>query len=121
MWRAGMDAVDEAAARCLHDFLDVWAERHPDVEFAVHGSRRLTYREAQAATELLANALLSAGLRPGDRISILAKNCIEYPLVYFAASRVGVVPVPLNYRSAPREWAYVVEDAGARALLVGQP
>jgi non-ribosomal peptide synthetase component E (peptide arylation enzyme) len=65
--------MGEAAERCLHDFLDVWADRQPDVEFAVHGARRLSYREAQAATIRLANALVSAGLRPGDRIAVLAK------------------------------------------------
>ena len=41
--------MSEAAER-LHDFLDLWAERQPDVEFAVQGTRRLTYREAQRAT-----------------------------------------------------------------------
>jgi acyl-CoA synthetase (AMP-forming)/AMP-acid ligase II len=112
--------VGEAAEQCLHDFLDVWADRQPDAEFAVHGARRLTYREAQAATIRLANAIVGAGLRPGDRIGVLAKNCVEYPLLYLGASRVGVVPVPLNYRSAPPEWRYIVEDAGARLLLVGQ-
>jgi acyl-CoA synthetase (AMP-forming)/AMP-acid ligase II len=112
--------VGEVGARCLHDFLDVWADRQPDVEFAVHGMRRLAYREAQVATNRLANALVAAGLRPGDRFAILAKNCIEYPLIYFAASRVGVVPVPLNYRSAPPEWAYIVDDAGAKLLIVGR-
>jgi acyl-CoA synthetase (AMP-forming)/AMP-acid ligase II len=112
--------VGEAAEQYLHDFLDVWAERQPDAEFAVQGERRLSYREARAATNRLANALIGAGLRPGDRIAILAKNCIEYPLLYFAASRVGVVPVPLNYRSAPTEWAYIVDDAGAKLLIVGR-
>jgi acyl-CoA synthetase (AMP-forming)/AMP-acid ligase II len=112
--------VDDGVERCLHDFLDAWAERQPDVEFAVHGARRLTYREAQAATNLLANALVASGLGPGDRIAVLAKNCIEYPLLYVAASRVGVVPVPLNYRSAPPEWAYVVDDAGARLFIAGR-
>jgi acyl-CoA synthetase (AMP-forming)/AMP-acid ligase II len=112
--------VGEAAEWLLHDLLDVRAEQQPDVEFAVHGSRRLAYRQAQVTTYRLANAFLRAGLRPGDRIAVLAKNCIEYPLIYFAASRVGVVPVPLNYRSAPPEWAYIVDDAGAKLLIVGR-
>jgi acyl-CoA synthetase (AMP-forming)/AMP-acid ligase II len=114
------ETVTEADARCLHDFLDVWAERQPDVDFAVHGSQCLTYRQARLVMNHLANAFVSAGLRPGDRIAVLAKNCVEYPLIYFAASRVGVVPVPLNYRSAPPEWRYIVQDAQARLLLVGQ-
>ena len=54
----------DAAERCLHDVLDAWAERQPDVEFAVHGVRRLTYREARAATLRIANALVGAGVDP---------------------------------------------------------
>jgi acyl-CoA synthetase (AMP-forming)/AMP-acid ligase II len=103
----------------LHDFLDYWARRQPSVEFAVQGDRCLTYREAQAVANRLANALLATGLKGGDRIAVLAKNCVEYPLVYLAASKVGVVPVPLNYRSASDEWATIVEDAGAKLLIVG--
>lgn len=109
--------MSEAAER-LHDFLDFWAERQPHTEFAVDRRQRLTYQEAQAASRRLAAALLDAGLQRGDRIAVLAKNCVEYALVYFAASRAGVVPVPLNYRSAPAEWAYVIQDSGAPLLLV---
>src|SRR5829696_4166547 len=102
--------VGESAER-LHDFLDFWAERQPDAEFAVQGSRRLTYRQAQHLTVRLADAFMGAGLQRGERIAVLAKNCIEYPLIYVAASRAGVVPVPLNYRSAPTEWEYVIHDS----------
>jgi acyl-CoA synthetase (AMP-forming)/AMP-acid ligase II len=104
----------------LHDFLAYWARERPHAEFALHGDRCLTYRQAQVATNRLANALAGAGLRRGDRIAVLAKNCLEYPLLYFGASKAGVVPVPLNYRAALAEWAYVVEDAGAR-LLIADP
>jgi acyl-CoA synthetase (AMP-forming)/AMP-acid ligase II len=105
----------------LHDFLDYWAHRQPQAEFAVQGERRLTYRQAQRETNRLANAFCAAGLAPGDRVAVLARNCLEYPLLYFAASRVGVVPVPLNYRAAPPEWRFVVNDSGAKLLLAGEP
>src|SRR5918998_2005711 len=59
-------AVDEAAERCLHDSLDAWADRQPDVEFAVHGSRRRTYRQARATPYQLARAFVSAGGSGGD-------------------------------------------------------
>jgi acyl-CoA synthetase (AMP-forming)/AMP-acid ligase II len=111
--------VLEAAER-LHDYLDAWAARQPETEFAVSGERTLTYREAQLATRRLAEALAQAGLRRGDRIAVLAKNCIEYPLLYLAASRAGVVPVPLNYRSAPAEWAFIIQDAEVRLVVAGQ-
>jgi acyl-CoA synthetase (AMP-forming)/AMP-acid ligase II len=101
----------------LHDFLDYHARTRGEAEFAVQGDRRMTYSEALAETNRLANALVSAGLQSGDRIAILAKNSIEYILLYLAASKSGVVPVPLNYRLAPAEWRYIANDAGAKMFL----
>ena len=101
----------------LHDALDYHARERGDADLAVQDGRRISYRQAQAATERIAAALIDAGLAPGDRMAVLSKNSIEYVLLYYAASRVGVVPVPLNYRLAPAEWAWIVNDAGARLLI----
>ena len=101
----------------LHDYLDYWAREQPDAEFAVQGSRSLTYREALGAVNRLANAFVDSGLQIGDRVAILAKNSIEYVLWYYAASKAGVVAVPLNYRLAPPEWVYIINDAQAKALV----
>src|SRR6185369_18043639 len=95
-----------------------WVRRTPDAEFAVLGPSRVTYAEAQAESYRLAHALVAAGLAVGDRVAVLSKNSIEYVILYYAAARVGVVPVPLNYRLAPPEWGWIVGDAGARLLLV---
>src|SRR5262245_30043029 len=101
----------------LHDFLDYRAREHGDAEFAIHGDRRISYREALAETNRLANAIVAAGLRIGDRVAVLSKNSIEYVLLYLAASKAGVVIVPLNYRLAPPEWRYILNDSGARLLV----
>ncbi|OGO50236.1 MAG: hypothetical protein A2148_04405 [Chloroflexi bacterium RBG_16_68_14] len=101
----------------LHDYFDYRAREQPEAEFAVLGDRRLTYREAQEEVHRLANTFVSAGLQVGDRFAILSKNSIEYALLYYAASKAGAVPVPLNYRLAPREWAYIINDAGAKLLI----
>ena len=53
-------------------------------------------------------------------MAILSKNSLEYAVFYFGASAAGVVPVPLNYRLAPAEWAYIVNDAGARMLIASE-
>jgi acyl-CoA synthetase (AMP-forming)/AMP-acid ligase II len=101
----------------LHDALDYHARERGDGDFAMQDGRRLSYREAGAATQRIAAALVEVGLQPGDRVAILSKNSIEYLLLYYAASRAGVVPVPLNYRLAPTEWAWIVDDAGVRLLI----
>src|SRR5215471_4222656 len=101
----------------LHDLLEHRARASPELEFAVDGSRRLLYGEADAQANRIAHALLAAGLLPGDRFAVLAKNCLELALLYYAGSKAGVVPVPLNYRLAPSEWAWIANDAQAKLLV----
>ncbi len=101
----------------LHDTLDYSAREHPDADFAVFQGRRLSYRDAATAANRMANALVGAGLAPGDRFAVLSKNSIELVLLYYAGSKVGAVPVPLNFRLAPPEWSYIVRDAGAKLLF----
>src|SRR5690606_9639862 len=74
----------------LHDPFDFRVRETPDAEFAVHGARRITYGEAAERVNRLANALLASGLRRGDRVAYLAKNGIEYAIMYYGASKAGV-------------------------------
>ena len=101
----------------MHDFVDFLGREHPAREFAVCGDRRLSFGEALAESNRLANALCAAGLGRGDRFAYLSKNTLEYPLVFLAASKIGAVPVPLNYRLAPPELAYITNDSGSRLLI----
>jgi len=101
----------------LHDYLDFQAREHPQACFAVHGDRQVSYREAVAEANRVANAFVSAGLKVGDRVALLSKNSIEYAILFFAASKAGVVPVPLNYRLALPEWGYIINDARASMLI----
>ena len=101
----------------LHDTLDYRAREHPDADFAIQGERRMSYAEARRASDRLADALVGQGLAVGDRVAWLSKNSIEHALFYYAASKAGVVPVPLNYRLAAPEWEFIVNDAGAKLLF----
>ena len=101
----------------LHDFLEYRARVQPEFEFAAMGGEHIDYAAADARANRIANALIDVGLEPGDRAAVLAKNCIDYALFYYGASKAGVVPVPLNYRLAPPEWAWIANDAEAKLLL----
>lgn len=101
----------------LHDFLDYQAQQHPDAPFAVFGPRRISYREAQESANRIAHALLADGLVKGDRVALLAKNSLDYMLLYYGSFKAGMVLVPLNYRLAGPEWTYIIQDAGARAVI----
>ncbi len=101
----------------LHDSLDYFAREKRDRLCIECGDRRLNYGEARSHVDRLAGGLVSQGLAPGDRFAVLAKNCLEFPLFYFAGSKSGAVPVPVNYRLAPPELAYIVRDAGAKLVI----
>ena len=105
----------------IHDHFDYWARIAPDREFGVDGSRRLSYGAAAVEVSRLASALHGAGIAPGDRVAIVARNRIEFPLASFAVSRLGAVVVPVNVRLAPDELRFVLEDCEARHVFVEAP
>jgi acyl-CoA synthetase (AMP-forming)/AMP-acid ligase II len=67
----------------------------------------------------LANRLLGWGLKPGDRVALLAQNSPLYVEAYFGILKAGGVAVPLNTASDPGMLAYFLRDCGARVLIVG--
>jgi long-chain acyl-CoA synthetase len=63
-------------------------------------------------------ALLHENLQPGDRVAIMLKNCPEWVMFDQAALGLGLVTVPLYTSDRPDNVAYVLQDCGARLLLI---
>jgi len=101
----------------LGDMLSTHARLRPEKVAARDSSRSLTFRQWNARANRLANALLGLGLQKGDRVSILAYDCIEWMEFYVALAKAGLVAVPINFRLTPPEMRYIIEDAGASALI----
>lgn len=79
---------------------------------------RFTYRELnERATRCAVLFSRDLGLQAGDRVGILAQNCVEFVDSFFAAAKSSVVLVPLNYRLTSHELESIVRDSGMRALL----
>ncbi len=102
----------------LHDYVDYHARETPDAEFAVMGDQRYSYGEANEQINQVAQAFVAGGFEKGARVAILSTNNPEYMFLYYGASKAGVVPVTLNYRLVPAEWAYIINDAGAEMVFV---
>jgi acyl-CoA synthetase (AMP-forming)/AMP-acid ligase II len=95
------------------------AEAFPDrpaVQMAGSG-RTVTYRALYDESTRLAHALRAAGLRPGDRIAVLMDNDPRYLTMCWAARRIGLYYVPINWHLTPAEMAYILENSEARALI----
>jgi fatty-acyl-CoA synthase len=78
----------------------------------------LTYRQLDERATRLAHYLRErCGVQSGDRISILALNRVEILEAFFAACKLTAILVPLNYRLAPPELQYIIEDCEPKVLL----
>src|SRR5581483_3236154 len=102
----------------LGDVLALQARLTPDKIGARDLERQITFRTWYARACRLAHALGGLGLRKGDRVCVLAYNCVEWLEIYAAAALGGFVAVPINFRLVGPEIAYIVENCEARALIV---
>jgi len=97
--------------------LETNAEKFPDKEALVYEDRRITYRELTDRVNGLAKGLLNLGIGKGDIVAILLYNCSEYIEATFTVNKIGAVWLPLNFRLAGPELAYILNNAEAKMLI----
>jgi long-chain acyl-CoA synthetase len=85
----------------------------------VFGDRRISYRELDQRSNRVARALLAAGVEPQDHVAFIDMNGPEYFEVLFGCAKVNAINVGVNWRLAPAEMAYTINDAEAKVLFVG--
>jgi len=102
----------------LGDMLSSYGRMFPDRVGARDLERALTFRQWHDRACRLANALSGIGLSQGERVCVLAYNCLEWAEIYPATAMAGLVAVPINFRLTGPEICYIVADCEARALLV---
>jgi long-chain acyl-CoA synthetase len=89
----------------------------PRRDAVVLGTTRLTYAQVDAMASQVAGWLTQQGIGPGDRVALTCPNLPYFPIVYYGVLKVGAVVVPLNVLFKPREIAYHLADAGAKAYF----
>lgn len=98
-----------------------WLQRQAAVQgerLAVRcGNLQMTFRELHHAVASMAGQLQAAGVQAGDRVAVLLANGTDFVCLAHAVSYLGAILVPLNYRLAPNELAYQMNDVGSRILL----
>ncbi len=99
------------------DILNFWAKERPGGPAFDQDGRVTSFAEADVLTRQLIALLQGRGIAKGDRIAWLGKNRDTYFLIYIAAARMGAVTVPIGWRLAPREIAYILIDTEAKLLF----
>jgi acyl-CoA synthetase (AMP-forming)/AMP-acid ligase II len=94
-----------------------WLPERPAI--AVGTTPFLSYGELALRVARLASGFKSRlSLKRGDRVALAMKNCPEYHQVLFACWHAGLTAVPMNAKLHPKEFAYILENSGARACFV---
>jgi acyl-CoA synthetase (AMP-forming)/AMP-acid ligase II len=110
---------DLADLLTFDEFITHWAADRPDRIALREEDRVYSYAEIDDLTAKVASALFAAGLSKGDRIAWIGKNSDLYFQLFFGAARAGIVMAPIGWRLSPTEWAYVLNDTGAKMLFTG--
>lgn len=95
------------------------AERFGDRAALIFEERQTSFQKLEEYSARVANALIAAGVKPGDRVGMLAKDSDHAFEALFGIARAGAVVMGINWRLAPPEIRFIVEDSGAEVLLVG--
>jgi acyl-CoA synthetase (AMP-forming)/AMP-acid ligase II len=112
--------VDFSRLKSVADISRVHAADRPNAVALDFEDRVTTYRELDARASRVAQGLLELGQKPGARVGYLGKNVDRYFEVLLGAFKARAVIVGVNWRLAPPEIAYVLNDAHCEVLFVGQ-
>ncbi len=93
------------------------AERFPSKPAVIWDDQRITYKALDEAANQLANRLLEAGVKRGEKVGMLCRNRIEYAIVFFGVARSGAVLVNISTLYHPEELSFVLQKADVTTLI----
>jgi 4-hydroxybenzoate-CoA ligase len=103
----------------VSEFVDahIAAGREGKIAF-VDPERSLTYGDLQARSVRFANALRDLGIGPEQRVALLLNDTVDYPVAFWGTIRAGCVAIPLNIYLTLPQYAYILADCRAQALVI---
>ena len=108
--------------RSVYHLLQETANVHKDQVAAQfyqkNGWAEITWGELEKQVNAVASGLVELGAQPHDRVAILAKTKIEWPIVDLAILGAGCVTVPIYHSSALADIVFILNDSGSKYLFV---
>ena len=99
-------------------FLRYAEQQFPRKTAVVCGDERFTYAQFAERAYRFAGSLRDRGIQSGDRVAFLSVNCHRLLEAYYGVVGAGAVLLPLNFRLAPDELAYILNDSGATMVFL---
>ncbi len=110
----GTESIQTLAEICSY-----WARKAPDRTAIVAGDQEWTFGRVEEDAKRVAQGLASAGVGAGDRVAFLDKNVPEYFPQLFGGAKLNSVSVAVNWRLAPPEMEFIINNSEAKVLFVG--
>jgi len=88
----------------------------PDMEGYV-GGKRYTFKHMNQRVNQFAAYLTNRNIKKGERIALLCKNNEDFITVFFAAAKLGIITVPINWRLQAKEVKYIIEDCEPTLII----
>lgn len=82
------------------------------------GPVNITWKELNTRVNRLANGLKGAGVKKGDHVSMLFRDCPEFIETNYALQKIGAVPIPVNFRFVAREMEYQIIQSDSTTLII---
>jgi len=113
----GVPPEVEIPATTVPQLFDEATSRLADRTAVVFYGRSISYRELREATDRMANALASLGVRKGERVALYLLNSPQFIIAYFAALKCGATVTPISPVYTSHEVKFQLEDSGAKVLF----
>lgn len=101
----------------LANLLELQASRRPEKPAAVFGEHAISYAELNSEANRVANALVSLGVRKGDRVALWLPNCPEFLPSFFGALKIGAIALPMNILYKQREAGFLVSNSESSVII----
>lgn len=112
------DLLQRRPYNAVTDLIDAQVERGFGDKIAFADSDRvLTYRDLQVGTCRFAASLKALGLRPEERLGLLLYDTVDFPIAFWGGVRAGIVALPLNTLLTAEQYAYILGDSRASAIV----
>ncbi|MDX9974226.1 MAG: class I adenylate-forming enzyme family protein [FCB group bacterium] len=109
--------MPSASPQLSWQYVEKWAETRPLDESLVFKGRRLNWSEVRARVDATAKAFIAAGVGKGDRVALLSMGCLEFPITFMAAAKIGAVWLGLSPKFTRPELAAILTDARPNVLI----
>ena len=105
--------------RFIGDIPRLNSKRHPDKKALIMGKECLTFGELNRQANRLAHGLMAIGVERGERVVILAYNCLDCVVINYGVAKCGGIVVPANFRYKKDELVYLINNSEPEVFLFG--